>query len=104
MRNERPGVVVLLTLTLAVSLTLMAPPAAAREPRGGWRVAQEPARNADAVSISREQAAAIARDATGGRVLSVELQGGRTWRVKVLLDGKRVRTVRVDARSGAVQN
>jgi uncharacterized membrane protein YkoI len=55
------------------------------------------------VSISRDQAAAIARSATGGQVLSVDLRGS-AYRVKVLLDGKRVRTVGVDARSGAVSN
>jgi uncharacterized membrane protein YkoI len=67
---------------------------------GSWRLAQEKGE----VSISRERAAAIAREATGGRVLSVDLQGGRSWRVKVLLNGERVRTVTIDARTGAVQN
>jgi uncharacterized membrane protein YkoI len=52
-------------------------------------------------SISRDRAASIARSATGGRVLRVDRRGS-SYRVKVLVDGKRVRTVGVDARSGAV--
>jgi len=58
------------------------------------------------VAISRDEAADIARSATGGRVLSIELQrGGRPWyRVKVLVDGTRVRIVRIDARNGRVLN
>lgn len=52
-------------------------------------------------AISRDRAAALARSSTGGRVLSVKRQGG-SYRVRVLLDGKRVRTVGVDAHSGTV--
>jgi len=55
--------------------------------------------------ISRDRAAAVARSATGGRVLDVRLErGGRpTYRVKMLLDGNRVRSIGVDARSGAIR-
>ena len=53
--------------------------------------------------ISRERAASIAADATGGRVLSASRKGN-TYLVKVLLDGERIRTVRVDARTGKVRN
>lgn len=52
-------------------------------------------------AISRDEAAAIARSKTGGRVLNVKRRGG-SYRVRILLDGKRVRTVGVNARSGAV--
>lgn len=52
--------------------------------------------------ISRNEAAQIARRASGGRVLGVELRGNRYF-VRVLVDGKRVRTVKVDARTGAVR-
>jgi len=54
--------------------------------------------------ISRDRAADIARAATGGRVLRVELRrDGQPWyRVKVLVNGTRVRIVRIDARSGRV--
>jgi uncharacterized membrane protein YkoI len=55
--------------------------------------------------ISRDRAAEIARSRTGGRVLRVDLHdGGRPWyRVRVLIDGERVRTVAVDARSGRLR-
>ena len=54
--------------------------------------------------ISRNRAATVARSATGGRVLNIRLErGGRPrYRVKVLLDGKRVRNITVDAHSGAI--
>ena len=54
--------------------------------------------------ISRDRAAAIARSATGGRVLTIQLKRGNRPRysVKMLLDGKRVRKVSVDARTGAI--
>lgn len=56
--------------------------------------------------ISRDRAAEIARSATGGRVLRVELRGdGRPWyRVRVLVDGERVTTLAVDARSGRLRD
>ena len=54
--------------------------------------------------MSRDRAARIAAAATGGRVLGLGLdRGGRRYRVKVLLDGGRVRTVVVDARTGAIR-
>lgn len=66
------------------------------------------ARGADAKGeqslISRDRAAAIARSANSGRVLNIRLKRGKRpqYRVKMLLDGKRVRNVGVDARSGAI--
>lgn len=53
--------------------------------------------------ISADRAASIARDKTGGRVLKVERKGS-VYQVRVLLDGERVRNVRVDARTGRVLN
>lgn len=53
-------------------------------------------------TVSRSEAAAIAERATGGRVLSVS-ESGRYWQVKVLVDGKRVRIISVDMRSGRVR-
>ena len=53
--------------------------------------------------ISADRAASAARQATGGRVLKVERKGG-VYQVRVLLDGERVRNVRVDARTGRVLN
>jgi uncharacterized membrane protein YkoI len=54
--------------------------------------------------ISRDRAAAAARSATGGRVLDIRLERGKRprYRVKVLLEGNRVRSIGVDARSGNV--
>ncbi len=52
-----------------------------------------------ATGISLQQATTIARQATGGRVLSAapEVRGSKTeYRVRVLVDGARVRTVVVD--------
>jgi uncharacterized membrane protein YkoI len=53
--------------------------------------------------VSRDQAAALAQQQTGGRVLSVEQAdaGGRVvWRVKVLTPRGDVRVVMVDAGAG----
>jgi uncharacterized membrane protein YkoI len=55
-----------------------------------------------AASISSDQAAAIARSATGGRVLDVALANG-LYMVRVLLSDGRVRTVRIDALTGAIR-
>ena len=104
MTNERLGVAALIALTLAVSLGSAPLHADARQPQpGGIRYAQAKDRDSGTEIISRDRAAEIARNATGGRVLSVELRGG-TYRVKMLLDGERVRTVRIDARTGKLRN
>jgi len=58
------------------------------------------AREQDA-AISSEQAAAIARRAYNGRVVSVQSvgkSGEGGWKVRLLLDGGRVKTVHVDGR------
>jgi uncharacterized membrane protein YkoI len=52
--------------------------------------------------VSRDQAAAMAQQETGGRVLSVDLAdagGRRVWRVKVVTPRGDVRVVMVDAGS-----
>lgn len=65
-------------------------------------------KSADAVTresiISSNRAAALARSATGGRVLDVRLKKGKRpqYRVKMLLDGERVRNLSIDAQSGAI--
>lgn len=55
--------------------------------------------------ISADRAAEIVRSATGGRVLAVERRrNDRPWyRVKVLVEGERVRYVAVDARTGRIR-
>lgn len=49
--------------------------------------------------ISRDDAAAAAQRASGGRVLSVE-RAGPAWRVKVVTAKGEVRVIVVDAASG----
>ena len=56
--------------------------------------------------IGKDDVAAIARSATGGSVLKVELtrEGKHPWyRVKLLIDRARVRVMHVDARSGQLR-
>lgn len=56
-------------------------------------------------SVSADEAAALVRSATGGRILDVRLDEDArppVYRVKVLLEGGRVRTYRVDARTGRI--
>jgi hypothetical protein len=57
----------------------------------------------DADGISADQAAAIVRSSFGGRVVSVKAAGKNGWKVRVLLDGGRVKTVHVDA-SGSIRS
>lgn len=71
-----------------------------RRPREDSRESRDG--NGSPVRISPDRAAAIARNAVGGRVLKVELSGGR-YRVKLLVGGERVRTVEVDARTGQLR-
>lgn len=55
--------------------------------------------------VSRDEAAASAQRASGGRVLAVERaeHGGRTvWRVKVLTQQGEVKVILVDAASGRI--
>jgi len=56
--------------------------------------------------VGREEAAAAAQRATGGRVLAVDRAdaGGRpVWRVKVVTAGGEVRVVLVDVATGRTQ-
>ncbi len=58
-----------------------------------------------AQSLSSNEAAAIVREATGGRVLGVKSEkrdGSRYYRVKVLLPKGRVRYYEVDRRTGRI--
>lgn len=55
--------------------------------------------------VSRDQAAAVAQQASGARVLAVEMteRGGRpVWRVKVLSIRGEVKVILIDAASGRV--
>lgn len=60
---------------------------------------------ASLAAVGKSQAAESARQAYGGKVLSVDeiKDGGRTlYRVKLLLDGGRIKIVTVDGDSGQV--
>jgi uncharacterized membrane protein YkoI len=78
--------------------------AAPAEARAG--VADAPLRLAQAApTVSADQAAEAVRALSGGRILDVRLQSRSrppVYRVKVLLDGGRVRVYRVDATTGEV--
>jgi uncharacterized membrane protein YkoI len=89
MNTRRP-----LLAMLTVALTLTCLPAAADRGRGGNN-------GSDNDGISAEQAAAVVSRTYGGRVVSVKPEGGngqRVYKVRVLLDGGRVKTVQVDSR------
>lgn len=62
-------------------------------------------RLAQAGAISKSEAAELARARYGGRVLKVDevSNGGRVvYRVRLLLDGGRIKTVNIDGNSGNV--
>jgi len=75
---------------LTVALTLTCLPAAADRGHGSNN-------GSDNNGISAEQAAAVVSRAYGGRVVSVKPEGNG-YKVRVLLDGGRVKTVQVDSR------
>lgn len=85
-----------------VLLTALPPTPATADGFGNIRLAET---QSEAGDISADQAAEIVRSATGGRVLAVERRrNGRTWyRVKVLIDGQRVRYLAVDAGTGEIR-
>ncbi len=84
-----------LLATLTVVLVLTGLPAMADRGHGGGNS------GSDNDGISAEQAAAVVSRAYGGRVVSVKPEGGngqRVYKVRVLLEGGRVKTVQVDSR------
>lgn len=89
---------------MLASLLALAPVSGPAEARSHF--AQMHRVQADAVRLSRDEAAAIAQRRTGGRVLSVNLQrnGRPVYRVKLLIEGERVRTVAVDAQTGQLRD
>jgi uncharacterized membrane protein YkoI len=91
-----------LTATILLSIALCSASVNAEAGAHRRHVAQANPGSAQAQLISADRAAAIARRATGGRVLSVNLSRGAqpVYRVKILMDSRRVRTVTVDARTG----
>lgn len=85
-------------LAITAALSLLAAPV-----YGGDHKRQSNGSKSLVAGISADRAASAARNATGGRVLKVERKGSE-YQVRVLLDGERVRNVRVDARTGNVLN
>lgn len=61
------------------------------------------AQSAQSGGVTRAEAARIARQRTGGKVLSVRRQGNQ-WKVKVLLRNERVRIVTVSATTRNARN
>ncbi len=99
MKYQRQAITWISALILCLSVALL--PVQAQSRGAQFQRVQAPA-----VKISRDEAAAIARDATGGRVLKVQLNGGGrpVYRVKVLVAAERVRVIRIDATSGRLLN
>lgn len=89
----------------AISLlawAFLAPPSSAARAEGA-----DPARllAQAAGQVGADEAAAVVRGVSGGRILDVRLDGAArppVYRVKVLLDGGRVRTYVVDAGTGRI--
>ena len=96
MFSGRFGVAAMLVLTATLSL-------AAASVDAGQHKRQSNGASSSAAMISPDRAAAVARGATGGRVLKVDRKGN-VYRVRLLLDGQRVRNVKVDARTGRLLN
>lgn len=97
----RSGLRALMRMLVLVLLSALPMAPAGAADVTGVRLAQGEQRD----PVSADRAAQIARSATGGRVLAVERRGdGRPWyRVKVLVDGERVRYVAVDAATGRIR-
>ncbi len=91
-----------LVMLLLLVVALLALPLRAAEPNDGLDRLEHPRSSlgfAPAAGISIDKATAIARQHTGGRVLSAtpkQRSNGTVYRVRMLVDGQRVVTVTVD--------
>lgn len=94
------------TATLALLLALsMTPAAHAGEARSWLASALDMLERGDAPVLSINDAASRAQDRFGGQVISItpaQLDGQRGFRVKVLLESGRVKTLFVEESTGAV--
>ena len=96
--NRRAG-----ALVFAVLMAVMAAVAAADAHAG--KASRRPLLAQSPPAVSADQAAATVRAASGGRILDVRLDSRSQppiYRVKVLLEGGRVRVYRVDASNGRI--
>ena len=88
-------------------LVLVLPVSSLAAPADFFEKADKPTQFAAPAAISLEQAADKVRRETGGRVLSAtptEQGGRRGYSVRVLLDGKRVKKVFVDAQGSSARH
>lgn len=98
MKIPRPDAVIF-TVLIGVVAVVPAFDASARAVASPLLLAQA------APSVSADQAAALVRAQSGGRILDLRLENRArppVYRVKVLLDGGRVRVYRVDASTGKI--
>lgn len=94
---RRVPTVALVIMTAALTMGITGADAEARAAGAALHLAQSPP------AVSADEAAAVVRAASGGRILDVRLTGDSKrpiYRVKVLLDGGRVRVYHVDASNG----
>lgn len=92
------------TLTLLL-IAVLAPAAQAQDGRSLLMSALDMLERAEAPVLSINDAASRAQDRFGGQVISItpaRLDGERGYRVKVLLESGRVKTLFVEERTGAV--
>lgn len=92
---------------MLLAAVLVAMPAAAAKPKsdGNGRPAGEHAADARPEAISKDEAVAMVRARTGGKVVRAERssqQGRVVYRIRVLTKEGRVREYRVDAATGAM--
>jgi uncharacterized membrane protein YkoI len=103
----RTSLVLMLLASLLVAGLLLAVPAGAAKPKSGGndRAASDNAPAARPDAISKDEAVAMVRARTGGKVLRAERvgeQGRAAYRIRVLTPDGRVREHRVDATTGAM--
>lgn len=99
---RRPAHLGLMLLALCWAGLTLSPQAQGTQP---LRLAQSEA-NSEA-RISASQAAAIVQKHYGGKVLNIQAKqksGHMIYRIKILQDNGRIRTVGVDARTGKLTN
>lgn len=91
-------------LALVLSLALTAPDAVA-QPGASYQLAQNSTGTEARAKIKPAQAASIAKKSYGGKVMSIDMQtrdGRVIYRVKLLQENGRLRSVRVDGRTGKI--
>lgn len=104
MPSHRP-VTALLTVLALAGLLALAPAAADARSSAVMQLAQSDSRPESRPRISAGQAASIVQRRYGGQVVDVDMRqsGGRViYRVRILQDDGRIRTVRVNGETGEI--